>query len=165
MKKSGLFAILLLFVVTSVGNNAPYSTKFSIFAIRAHLYYQSTGAINPTNLLDGRAHALWNTPIGGGEARLPSQAVWMLVDIIGPSFSENLGLKLFVNVTNDGRTLLDQTLTLDDWFCECNRLVVPFLIYGTGCGNLEITARLEGLPAEKADIAALKKTIQFACGE
>jgi hypothetical protein len=38
------------------------------------------------DLLDGEVHALWNTIIGEGEARKPSCAIWVLVDLTGPVF-------------------------------------------------------------------------------
>jgi hypothetical protein len=43
--------------------------------------------------------------------------------------------------------------------------VLPFLVYRTGCGSLEITATLKGVPPAKLKMATLKKSVPFECGE
>ena len=163
--KAIFFVVILIIMVTMVNSNVENGTKFSIVDLRAFLYFHSTGAVSSINLADGKDHALWNTPIGEGEAGQPSQAVWMLIDIVGPSFSEDSGAILHVTAINGGKTLLDQTQILYDWYCRSNKNIIPFLVYGTGCGDLEISARLDGLPDEKVDNSVLKRTIHFKCGE
>jgi hypothetical protein len=166
MNATAKLAGLIVFLGAAVasGNNVE-EVKFSVAAIHAHLYHQSTGEINMTDLLDGKAHSLWNTIIGEGEARKPSRAIWVLVDLTGPTFAADCGGKLTMKVTEGVKTLLGQTLMLDDWFNEGQELVLPFLVYGTGCGKLEITATLQGLPPSKVKIATLKKSVSFECGE
>jgi hypothetical protein len=138
--------------------------KYSVAAIHAHLYYQSTGEVNPRDLLDGQGHALWNTIIGEGEARKPSAAILVLVDLTGPTFLKCDG-RLRLTATDREKTLLDQTLLLDIWFNEGGKVVLPFLVCGTGCSELEITAALEDLPATMVKTGTLKKVVPFKCGE
>ena len=165
VKATAKLAGLIVLIGATVASGAwTEDEKYSVAAIHAHLYYQSTGEINPEDLLDGKAHALWNTIIGGGEARKPSCAILVLVDLTGPTFV-NIGGKLAMKATEGEKTLLDQTLSLGIWFNEGQKLVLPFLVYGTGCGKLEITATLQGLPASKVKTAALKKLVPFECGE
>ncbi len=159
------FLIIIVFSTLAVGGNLAFDTKYSIKDIRAHLFHQSTGEINPANLLDGKSHVLWNTPIGEGEALSPSGAVLVVIEIMGPSFSRELDAKLVVKAITGNKTLLDKSLILGDWFCSGNKISLPFLIYGTGCGDLEITARLDGLPDEAMGEGTLTKTIPFRCGE
>jgi hypothetical protein len=165
LKATARLAGLMLLLVASVANSsqAEYE-EYSVAAIHAHLYYQSTGEINPTDLLDGKVHVLWNTVIGEGEAHKPSRAILVLVDLTGPTFAGFRGM-LAVKATEGEKTLLDQTIPLDTWFNAGQKLVLPFLVYGTGCGKLEISATLQGLPAANVKTATLKKSVPFECGE
>lgn len=163
--RAKLIGGMLFLSVAIASGNLPEDGKFSVTAIHAHLYFHSTGEISPMDLLDGKRHALWNTIIGEGVARMPSRALWVIVDVAGPTFAVNFGGKLAVNVTDGLKTLLDQTLLLNDWYTKGDKLVLPFLVYGTGCGKLEITATLEGLPDTMVETATLKKIVPFKCGE
>jgi hypothetical protein len=165
MKITVGLAGLIVILGTIVGNDArPAFGKFSIVAIHAHLYYQSTGEINPTDLLDGEDHSLWNTIIGEGEARKPSAAILVLVDLVAPSFLKSNG-RLRLTATDGEKTLLDQALLIDIWIHEGGKVVLPFLVYDTGCRELEITATLEEMPATMIETGTLTKIIPFECGE
>jgi hypothetical protein len=156
---------LLLFLIASVERFTwADNEKYSITAIHAHLYHESTGEINRTDLLDGKVHMLRNSVIGEGEGGKPSNAVWILVELVGPTFA-NIKGKLSLKAIEGDKILLDQTLQLHKWFNEGGRLVLPFLVYGTGGSMLEITATLQGLPAEKILRTTLKKSIPFEIGE
>jgi hypothetical protein len=159
-----LGSIVLLGASVASSSQSYYYQKYSVDAIHAHLYYQATGKVDPTDLLDGNVHRLWNTIIGGGEARMPSCAIWVLVDLAGPAFVQLDG-KLVVRVTEGNKTLLDKTFSLKRWFSEGYRVTLPFLVYGTGCAELKITAMLKGLPPEKVKSATLTKSVPFECGE
>jgi hypothetical protein len=165
MKKLiGFLGLILLLGMIAPGDPNQEGGKYSVDAIHAHLYYHATGKINPTDLLDGRSHALWNTIIGEGEAREPSAAIMVLVDITGPGFLRCEG-KLRLTATDSQKTLLDQTLELGLWFNERGKVTLPFFACGTGCEEVTIIATLEGLPASKVDTETLTKIIPFECGE
>jgi hypothetical protein len=158
------FGIMFLLGTIAPGDPNQETGKYSLSAIHVHLYHHASGKINPTDLLDGRNHALWNTIIGEGEGREPSAAIMVLVDISGPGFLQCEG-KLRLTATDSDKTLLDQTLELGLWFTQRGKLTLPFFVCGTGCKHVEITATLEDMPATKVDTGTLTKTIPFECGE
>jgi hypothetical protein len=156
---------LLLFLLTLIGTVTwADNEKYSITAMHAHLYHELTGEINRTDLLDGKVHMLRNSVIGEGEGGKPSNAVWILVELVGPTFGDIKG-ELSLKAIAGDKILLAQTLQLHKWFNEGGRLVLPFIVYGTGGSTLEITATLQGLPAEKVLRTTLKKSIPFEIGE
>lgn len=160
----GLLAFVLLLGITAPGNPNQEGGKYSVAAIHAHLYYHATGKINPIDLLDGKTHVLWNTIIGEGEAREPSSAIMVLVDLVGPGFTQCEG-RLSLIATDSQKTLLDQKLELSLCFNEGGKVILPFLVCGTGREEVKITAALENMSASKVDIGTLTKTIPFECGE
>jgi hypothetical protein len=160
----GYLGIMLLLGTIAPGSSNQEGGKYSVSAIHAHLYYHATGKINPTDLLDGKIHALWNTIIGEGEAREPSAAIMVLVDLTGRWFAEREG-RLRLTATDRNKTLLDQTLELGLWFNERGKVTLPFFVCGTGCEEVTIIATLEGLPSSKVDTGTLTKIIPFECGE
>lgn len=165
MKKTiGFLGTLFLLVMIAPGDPNQEGGIFSVAAIHAHLYYHATGQTNPTDLLDGKDHVLWNTIIGEGEARQPSVAIMVLVDLTGRWSTECEG-RLRLTATDSKKTLLDQTLELDLWFNERGKVTLPFFVCGTGCEAVRITATLEGIPASKVHKAFLTETIPFDCGE
>jgi hypothetical protein len=156
--------ILSLFIGVFSFGSASEDEKYSVSDLHAHLYYQDSGEIDSTDLLDGKDHALWNTVIGEGEARKPSSAILVLVDLKGPLFEEQGG-SLSVKAAEDKKILLNQTLRLALWSDRGRKMVVPFLVYNTGCHHLEITATLVGLPDASVQNGAMRKAIPFKCGE
>ena len=84
----GFLGIMLLLGITAPGNPNQEGGKYSVADTHAHLYYHATGKINPTDLLGGKTHVLWYTIIGEGEAREPSSAIMVLVDLVGPEFTQ-----------------------------------------------------------------------------
>jgi hypothetical protein len=174
----GLLVFMLLLGMIASGGSNQEGGKYSLFAVHAHLYYHATGKISPTDLLDGRSHELWNTIIGEGEAVEPSAAIMVLVDITGPGFHRCEGrLRLTATAggedidtlsglkAHDKKTLLDQTLELSLWLNEGCKVTLPFLVCGTGCDEVKITAALEDLPASKVEMGILTKKIPFRCGD
>jgi hypothetical protein len=64
-----------------------------------------------------------------------------------------------------GKTvLLKKTIALAELFSDNgHQVVVPFLLYGTGCEEVTITVSLKN--AQGGPIAPTKRTIPFTCGE
>jgi hypothetical protein len=156
---------LLQFLLSSVLVSDAWNQedKYSLAAIRVYLYYHSTGEIDSRDLLDGKVYNLWNTIIGAGVAQKPSRAVLLLVDLVGPTFAKIDG-ELVIKAIAGETTLLESTLSLRDWY-EDEKLVLPFLIYGTGCEKLEISAKLQGFPCAMIRNGMLKKFVPFECGD
>lgn len=161
---SRLVLVTVLLVSTAASGRQNEGEGYTVAAIHVHLFYHATGEIDPTDLLDGRPHHLWNTVIGEGEAREPSTAVAVFIELAGPTFVDCPG-RLAVKAQDGKKTLIDQIFPLEEWFNEGKRLVIPLFLYGTGCRPLDITARLQGLPAAKVRQGTLKRTVPFACGE
>lgn len=161
-----LFSIIVaLFIPLTASSRGAVPNRYSIVAIHAYLYYQSSGEISKYDLLDGKHHELWNTIVGEGEAKEPSGALWLLVEIEGPGDLVDLGGRLALEVTGDEKKLLSQTLRIDDWNYSSEKLILPFIVYGTGCETIEMHARLEGIPEDRLGISSLIRTIDFRCGE
>ena len=159
----GLFFLTAWFALGDVALGE--DGKYAIARIEARLFSQGTGELANSDLLDGKDHALWNTIIGEGEATgKPSSVTWVLIELSGPSFAGTPG-RLIVSARANKTTLLSQTLTLGTYFNEGNRLLLPFLVYGTGCAPLEITASLAGIPATKLRGASMTRRVPFKCGE
>lgn len=160
-----IMAWLLIFMISVLVSDAwNQEDSYSVAAIHVHLYYQSTGEIDSRDLLDGKLYNLWNIIAGMGVARMPSCAVLAVVDLEGPSF-EKIDGELTMKATVGDRTLLERTLQLRDWYSAGRRLSLPFLIYGTGCEELEICATLQGLPSAMVKVGMLKRSVPFACGD
>jgi hypothetical protein len=158
-----LAMLMVFFISVSVSDARNREDMYSVAAIHVHLYYQSTGEIDTRDLLDGKEHNLWNTIAGVGVARKPSCSVLVLVDLVGPTFAKIDG-ELAMKATAGETTLLERTLQLGDWYAD-ERLVLPFLIYGTGCEKLEISATLQDFPGAKIKVGTLKKSVPFECGD
>jgi hypothetical protein len=75
-----------------------------------------------------------------------SYGISLISSVSGPTFANAPG-QLVVKATAGGKTLHNQSLTLSAYFNERNKLVLPFLVYGTGCSSLTITATLGSVPA------------------
>jgi len=159
-----LTMLVIFFISVLVSDARNQEHTYSVAAIHVHLYYQSTGEIDPRDLLDGKEYNLWNTIAGVGVARKPSCAVLVLVDLVGPTFAKIDG-ELAMKATAGESILLERTLQLGDWYNAGERLLLPFLIYGTGCDKLEISATLRGFPSSMVKVGTLRKSVPFECGE
>ena len=141
-------AILALLALYPRPASAQRPTMFSISAVRAHLYRHETGQIDRVDITKDEA-ALWNT----------------VVEISGPGFVTGTRGNVEVVVRAGGKTLLKQAVKLRDYFSEGTKVVVPFLVRGTGCERLDIAATLKEIPNTKLGVAHLEKTAPFKCSE
>jgi|SRR5688572_2588843 hypothetical protein len=133
---------------------------YGVAAIRAHMVVEESGKIDPRDMTQHLM--LWNTIIGEGDAEGPSSTTLIQVELAGPTFANLASGSLEVVVTAGGKKLLKQKLAIGTFFSEGTKLVVPFLVYDTGCDELAITATFT-TPEKKK----VKKTagVPFACGE
>ena len=147
----------------------PKRPRFAVRSLRAYLYYHARGPLedvrgrfDDADILTGKV-ALWNVLGGGGDAQAPSSAVLVLVDIEGPGFGSGVPAAASLNVTAESgdRKLRGARLRLREFFSKSQLITLPVIIYGSVCGPLQITARLEGV--EKQSVMA--GTAPFNCGE
>ena len=159
-----LKALPLAFVVMVSVSGAAWAQgpKYEVSRIEARLYFEGSGEIGTVNLLDGKAHGLWNTIIG--EAGRPSSVTWVLVELTGPTFV-SAPRRLMVTAKTKKKALLSQTVTLASYFNEGGRLMLPFLVHGTGCGTLVISATLVDLPTARSASTTARGSVPFECGE
>jgi hypothetical protein len=135
-------------------------TVFALAGLRAYLFYEPLDKMDERDLVAGR-FALWNAMIGAGDAAAPSSTTVVLVDVAGPAFVTGTKGTLSVVATVGKRTLRRETVKIDEFFSEGSRLSIPFVVVGTGCGILNITATL-AVPGHREQ---LRKSVEFACGE
>jgi hypothetical protein len=128
--------------------------------MRAHLFYEPLGKMDDRDLISG-PFGLWNAMIGAGDAQAPSATTIVVVDITGPAFLTGTKGTLTLLATAGRQTLRRETVRLSEFFSEGSRLSIPFVVIGTGCGILELTATLT-VPAHQE---RLKRTVEFGCGE
>lgn len=151
---------LLAPAVAHAEDKKPTPPPYGIAAIRAFMFLEESGTIDPRDMTDGKV-TLWNTIIGEGDAKGPSSTTVIQVELAGPTFANTSG-SLELVVTADGKKLLKQKVGVDTLFSEGAKLVVPFLVYNTGCDELAITATYTTPGKKKVKKTA---TVPFSCGE
>lgn len=135
--------------------------KYQIQAVRAYFYYHETGDYSTDDLVANHISP-WNSIIGEGPAGQASSAILILVEIAGPSFVSGTKGTVELKAATSVKTLLQQKVPLGTFFSESRKIVIPFIVYGTGCEKLHLTASIVtptgGKHSRTADIA-------FECGE
>ena len=157
------------------GLAAQDTTAYRVASLAAFLFHETTGTIDTLDLLAPRDRgSLFNTNIGGGLAHgSPSGATVVLVQLTGPfhhdetghrsgPFTDDTSHTLQLTADVDGRTLLQRAVRLRSLFSEERQVWVPFIVYGTGCGALKLTAILM---RNRQPEATLDRSITFECGE
>ncbi|MBL8517805.1 MAG: hypothetical protein JNM76_12650 [Betaproteobacteria bacterium] len=145
---------------------------FAIERIDSRLYFHGTGKFS--KVLDAKT-PLHNTIIGEGGAGAPSVATFVTVVVTGSAL-ENAMSHVLLEVTdvdgNKRKPVLKQRAPVGFLNDSQKQSQVGFWLYDTGCGNLEISARLgnerfkepRGLhPAEYGK--PVTQMLNFRCGE
>lgn len=139
----------------------PSSTPadFRLGGIHMHLFYESLGQSDERDLVADR-FVLWNTIIGEGDAKAPSNTTMVVVDVLGPSFPSGTKGTISVTAKNGKRVLRRETVQLGSFFSEGPKLSIPFVVVGTGCGTLSVDVDL----AVRGKTDRLARTIEYPCG-
>jgi hypothetical protein len=107
--------------------------------------------------------ALWNTPIGEGDAGRPSSSILVRVTVTfqgKADVTQNLAkLSLTVRSEKSGKVTMRDRASVP--VPTSSRVVLPFVVHGTGCDPLELEAIVEGT---KPDGVRAQRIIAFACG-
>ena len=135
-------------------------SEHRITGVRVHLFYEASGVLDERDLATGDM-VLWNTVIGEGAAVAPSSTSIVYVELEGPSFVAGTAGVLSLTARTAENTLLAQEVDLATFFSQGTTLVIPFVVFGTGCGTLEIDAELTGIPTPSRTQTA----VDFQCGE
>jgi len=152
------FASLATTVATLTLAAAPALAGPAIEKLSTHLYYHDSGAIDER---EASGLQLFNAAIGGGDAKGASGAVVVQVTVTGAETLAKGAVELVAQTPK--KKLLKQRVSLDDYVVEKGKSVVlPFLIYGTGCDKLTITSNLQD-----GRKVVEKRTVQlgFSCSD
>jgi len=134
---------------------------YQITALRAYLYFNQKDSLSP-NLIDNPSVGdLFNTDIGAGWARSPSDEVVMTVEIAGKPGSYASGRKVVLKVTKKDGTILVNRGPDIGLIGDNGKYFKTFLLYQTGCDPVHIRAELLGQPIP----SVVEKDIPFFCGE
>jgi len=175
MKPGFLRALPILGLLLTPSLAAQDTTAYRVASMRVFLFHETTGTIDTIDLVAPRDRGeLFNTNIGEGLAHgSPSGAVVVFVQLTGPFHVDETGhlsppfaldttRSLRLNAQIDGRTVLERAVRLRSLFSEEHQVWVPFLLYGTGCGELKLTATII---RNREPEATLDRSIFFRCGE
>lgn len=150
---------LILFSNSSIfGQGAKTPPRIS--AIRAQLFYDSTGKFSP-DVLTAKDFALFNTIIGEGSAEAASTSTFVTVEISGRNLPVGI-TKVEITATGDKNRVIQKRLIPVDIYDERTKFFAPLWLYDTGCEKIKISARLIG---KGAPATVVTKTIGFVCGE
>jgi hypothetical protein len=126
--------------------------------LSTHLYYHQTGVVDDR---EASGLALWNTIIGEGDAQGPSSATVVRVTVTGAQTLQKGAVE--VVVTAGKKKVLKQRVSLDGYSVDAGKpVVVPFVVYDTGCDSLAVSATLYH---GRKSIGAKKAVVPFSCGE
>jgi len=158
-------ALVMSLVVLTGGSPVEALQKKAVGAIRlagfsAHLFYEPLGKVDPRDLVE-RKIVRWNTIIGEGEAEAPSNTTLVVVKLAGGPFLTGMKGTLSFKAKNDGKVLRSETVSLSSFFGEDESLAIPFVVTGTGCGRIELTAELKTPKGHQAKT----ETLVYPCGE
>jgi hypothetical protein len=156
----GVLAGLLLLTAPLPAQSSTAPGAFTITAVQAKLYFPRTGTFSD-DLLVAKDLELWNTVIGAGWAKQPSNATLVLVEVTGKpgAYPRSLSIELVVTGDSDGSTKLRRRVDVSS--SPTGKRQEGFWIYDTGCEPLSLRARLIGQGASPT----VKRQIPFRCGE
>ncbi|MBS1998430.1 MAG: hypothetical protein JSS86_19030 [Cyanobacteria bacterium SZAS LIN-2] len=125
--------------------------------IQVRLYLNSNGTLSEP--LTGK-EGLWNVIIGGGDIGTPSNEMLVDVSLRGTDvrFAKNRKVTLRVSDAKSGKSIARFSSQIGA-IGQSGQYHVPFLIRGTGCEELLLSASLSGSPEH------IERRIPFACGE
>jgi len=128
----------------------------AIEAIEVRLFLGHSGELSEP-VAEGAL--LWNTIIGGGDAREPSTSTLVKISVTGAPKSYDARAKVLLTVENrrtKTRRVLSKSLGT---FNLEGRQFVAFWLAETGCEELQLEAAATGSNAK------VKRSIPFRCGE
>lgn len=134
------------------------SALYKIASVKAYLFYNHSGSFSE-NVIDNPDFVFWNTIIGEGSAKEPSEAVLVDVVIEGPPGSyEPRSVEL--SATDASGSILKKSLDIGI-LSDKGEYHAGFWLYETGCVPVRLTVKILGQSGEVKII----KEIPFACGE
>ncbi|HEX8692911.1 MAG TPA: hypothetical protein VF746_10855 [Longimicrobium sp.] len=152
-------ALVLALVGAVYARQEPSAPPYRISALRAQLFYSDRGTFS-RNIIGDSTIALWNTVIGEGTAGGPSNSTLVVVEVAGEAGSYEPGRRVELTATAGTKTPLRRVQELGVMSVR-GRAYVGYWLYGTGCEEIRLSARLLGQP----QASTRRATIPFECGE
>jgi len=152
-----LVAALLLALGSGPALAAP-DDGVRISAVRAHLYYQHTGALSED--LIAREHHFngWNTVIGEGDAKEPAENLLVVAMLVNPGPEAYLAEKLTIRVTDEMDGEVQERVFDGLLLGEKSSLHLPMWLNDSTClGPIKVTATFRK--------QAVSAPLQLMCGE
>lgn len=138
-------------------------TVVHIAAIHAHLFYDSSSTLSP-DIIGPEPWTLWNTVIGGGDARHRSHSTLVLVDLTGLSSAHDTSLGVQLTVSGPAGSAWEKPLVQVAQVSSTSvpgTAYAPFWLNDTGCLPLTLTASTTGVSPSQSS----RVRIDFKCGE
>lgn len=151
--------IVLVLLATMGASPVAAPPPYRIAAMRASLFYSDTGTFSE-NILDNPHFTLWNTIIGEGSARGPSEATLVVVEIAGAPGAHAEGRTLQFIATSRDTTMVRRRSPIGILSAK-GRYFAGFWLHGTGCRRITLSATITG----QSPVSRMTKVIPFACGE
>lgn len=138
--------------------------RLRVDSMTVQLYYGGSGTIDTTNLANPAVDfVLSNVVAGGGDAREGSKAILVRVHFATTEQFWHNGPRISLTAIAGRDTLLRQSLAAGPFQgVEVANGWVPFIVPGTGCTDLVLTARAIGTGV---DPKPLNFTVGFVCHE
>jgi len=153
---------LALAIATDAFGESPSTVVYEVSALRAHSYYPDLDQFDERDLLSGGL-ALRNTIIGEGDARAASSVSLVVVQVSGPEFTPSVRGSIELQaLIEGGHELLRSSVPFMHLFSAKQQISVPFLVWGTGCGELTLKAKVD---VEGKNAHSRTAVIGFRCGE
>ncbi len=147
--------LFLVFLISCLG--AATKSPLKLHAIKAQLIYQSSGTFSE-DLITSNNFVYWNTIIGEGSAKEPTDKLLVMVQVKSSKKELNpKGEKILITVKENGKVKAESEQTVG--FMTNFSYHVPLIVNNIGCEPLTITAKIKG------DSLSLEKEIPFKCGE
>jgi hypothetical protein len=152
-------AAILFIAVPLAAQTSAAPSRVAITGVQAKLYFPETGGFSE-DMFAERNLELWNTIIGAGWAKHPSNATLVLVEV---SSSSEPGRPVFVEltVTEAGERSPKLRRRIDPSMSNTDKRQEAFWIYDTGCAPLTLRVRLVGQPSA----STVQRQIPFRFGE
>lgn len=162
---AALLMVLTLACPAPARNIKSQTPPFKITALRAKLFYESSGAFSKDILADPNI-SLWNTIIGEGDAGGASSSTLIIVEVTGKpgAYESTCKIEFTATYKQNGQNSRETVVrrTTETGILNTNgKFYAAFWLYETGCYPVKLAARLIG----QTQPSVIKRTINFQCGE
>lgn len=162
MERFRKLAAAALAAALCVGSTPAGASGAQVSGLRAYLYFPEKGSFGSEDLTSGKL-VLRNIMIGeGAAAGSPSNVTLVLVDLATEERPVRFRGLLTFRASAGGEPLAERQVDTRHFHAESGKVTLPFLVYGTGCEPLELSAELA---RDGEAPSRLARRVDFVCGE